>query len=95
MLSNFKVEKILVEIIEDDEGKVHQALRHNNTCYSLNQYRELEGICDSCNEVTRATIGHIEKWINISNEEDVQYELVYRCKECNKIHGRIQIFSTK
>ena len=30
-----------------------------------------------------------------SNEEDVQYELVYRCKECNKIHGRIQIFSTK
>ena len=32
MLNNFKVEKMLVEIIEDDEGKVHQALRHNDTC---------------------------------------------------------------
>lgn len=70
--------------MEDDERKVHQAIKN----------KEFEGICNKCNKVTSATIGHIEKWINISNEEDVQYELVYKCKECNEICGRIQIFNT-
>ncbi len=90
MFGEYKIEKQLFEVIQDDEGAVHLALETKDGYFSMNEMKSHKGICESCGEVTIAKLDHAERWTNIEDSEEVQYELIYNCEECKERHGSVQ-----
>ena len=87
-LVDYKKQRQLLEIIQDDEGTVHLALEYEEGKYkSLNRLRKCTMICDSCKEVTEGNLVYANRMVNIEDETEYYYELVSECIECKGIHN--------